>query len=137
MSKRTQICTSKWAAILCLTAVVLLQAPFAQAAWIARQMACCASGQCSIPSHHHHKAEPAKEDTPMQCGHDRNKMSECKMSCCKTTDETAIGVAPFVLPYSAIVFERQDRISGIRQFAPQMISRFYRPQSPPPRPSLS
>jgi hypothetical protein len=136
MLELTQTRARKWTAVLCLMAVILLQAPFAQAAWISNQMACCTDGKCAIPSHHH-KTAPPKDDKPMNCGHDMNQVSECKMSCCKTMDETAINVESFIVPYSAIILATQDQTPGISHFAPQMISRSYKPQSPPPKFSLS
>ena len=136
MSERNTIRARKWAAVFCLAAVLFLQGPFAQAAWIARQMACCASGQCTIPSHHH-KTEPAKNDLPMQCDHQSNGIPDCKMSCCKTSDETATNVQAFLLPYSAIALAMETHSPGLTRSAPQLISRAPKPQSPPPKLSLS
>jgi hypothetical protein len=136
MSECKTVRTRKWASMLCLLAVVLLQVPFAQAAWMSSQMACCASGQCTIPSHHH-QAAPPKDELPMQCGHEMSQMADCKMSCCKTTDETAVNVEAFVLPYSAIVLAIHDQTPGTSQSESQMISRSYKPLSPPPKVSFS
>src|SRR5216684_8099824 len=69
------------AASICLLMVVLLYAPLAGAAWSSYQSACCMSGQCKIPAHHHHKA-PAVPANHMDCGHDMGGMMACAMSCC-------------------------------------------------------
>jgi hypothetical protein len=117
--------------------VVLLQAPFAQAAWIS-SMACCMTDRCTVPSHHHdsQSKQPQQADMPMDCGHDMSQMSDCKMSCCKTSDETAISIAQFVLPDLQITLVQLAPISAVSHHAPQLISRSDKPQSPPPK-SLS
>jgi hypothetical protein len=69
----------------------------------------------------------------MDCGHDINKMSDCKISCCKTSDETAINVAQFVMPDFQTTLEPIPATPQTSRFAPQMISRSEKPQSPPPK----
>jgi hypothetical protein len=120
------------AAIFCLLAVVMLQAPFARAAWISSAMNCCMGDHCPIPGHHH-KSANAETEMPMGCGHGVSKMSDCKISCCKTTDETAINVQQFVMPDPQVALSLAGGTPETSRFAPQMISRFDKPQFPPPR----
>lgn len=122
----------KLAAIFCLLAVVLLQAPFARAAWLSSAMSCCMGDHCPIPGHHHKNAN-AENEMPLDCGHNMSKMSDCKISCCKTTDETAISVQQFVMPDWQIALPFSNGTPETSRFVPQMISHFDKPQSPPPR----
>lgn len=125
----------KTAAILCLLAVVLLQAPFARAAWMSSSMACCMGDRCTIPAHHHkgHTQQTRQNDMPMDCDHEMGKMADCKMSSCKSSNETDIDVAPFVMPDFQMTLEPLAATSGVMDFALQMISRSEKPQSPPPK----
>lgn len=124
------------AAIFCLLAVVLLQAPFARAAWISSSMGCCMGDHCPIPGHHH-KSANAETEMPMDCGHDMSHMSDCKISCCNAADETAINVAQFVMPTLQVALPFECAVPLLTPFAPQMLSRAEKPQSPPPRFTLS
>ena len=132
MHSRTNSRKRKLAALFCLLAVVLLQAPFARAAWISSAMGCCMGDHCPIPGHHHRGAN-GETEMPMDCGHDMNKVSDCKMSCCKTTNETAITMQQFVMPDLQIALPLSSETSETSRLVPQMISRFDKPQSPPPR----
>ena len=136
VKQRTSVRTRKLAALLCLFAVVLLQAPFARAAWLTSSMACCMGDHCPVPGHHHKNASSGN-DAPMDCGHNMSHISDCKISCCNAADETAINVAQFVLPTLQIALSLECAVPVLTPFAPQMISRAERPQSPPPRLTLS
>jgi hypothetical protein len=125
-----------WAAIICLLAVALLQAPFATAAWLSSGMACCIGDHCPVPGHHH-KNVAGEHEMPMDCGQHGMHLSDCKISCCKTADATAINVAQFVMPCMQIVLSPVHAFSAISFFAPQMISRAAKPEPPPPRLTLS
>jgi hypothetical protein len=129
----------RWKALVCLLAVLLLQAPFARAAWMSSSMACCMDDQCKIPGHHHkgQTQQTRQNDMPMNCDHGMSTMSDCKMSCCKTSDDTAIDVAQFVMPDLQIALEPLSVISEVAQHVPQMIFRSDKPQSPPPKSSLA
>src|SRR5260370_39823331 len=85
------------AASICLLAVFLLYAPLAGAAWSSYQSACCMSGQCKIPAHHHHKA-PAAPAHHMDCGHDMAGMIACAISCCHDSERSLVSSIAFVLP---------------------------------------
>lgn len=135
MQMKQNLWTSKCAALICLFAVVLLQAPFARAAWLSSSMACCNSDHCSIPAHHH-KNVPAKSEMPMDCGHNMSHMSDCKISCCKTS-ETAINIQQFVTPDLQISLALPNGTPEISLLVPQMISRSEKPLSPPPKLSFS
>ena len=132
MQKKQNHWMRQLAALVCLVAVLLLQAPFARASWLAVASNCCMGDHCPIPGHHH-KTQPAKEEMPMDCGHDMSKMSDCKIYCCKTIDETAINIEKFVMPDSQIALPFSHGTPESSRFVPQMISRFDKPQSPPPR----
>jgi len=126
----------KWAALVCLAAVFSLQAPFARAAWLSSSMACCMGDHCSVPGHHH-KSATSENAMPMDCGHDMSRMSDCKISCCNAADETAINVAQFVMPSLQVALSLECAAPVLASFAPQMLSRAEKPQSPPPRLTLS
>lgn len=132
MRRRHNQWTRKVAALLCLLAVVLLQAPFARAAWFSSSMGCCMSDHCPIPGHHHKPAK-AESEMPTDCGHNMGHMSDCKISCCKTIDETAINIAQFVVPDLQFCLSLHNETPKVALFAPQMISRSKKPLSPPPR----
>src|SRR5215831_19711853 len=87
MRKRQNQKAKRGAALLCLVAVFLLEAPFARAAWLASAAGCCTPNHCSIPAHHHKNA-PDRNEMLMNCGHDLSEMSECKISCRKTSEGT-------------------------------------------------
>jgi hypothetical protein len=136
MAKPAIQLAKRWAAVFCLLAVVLLQTPFARAAWLSSGVACCMGDHCGVPGHHHKNAAAEKE-MPMDCGHNMSHRSDCKISCCKTADETASNVAQFVMPDLGILLSLQRAVPPILPFAPQWISRAEKPQSPPPRIALS
>jgi hypothetical protein len=119
-------------ASICLLAVVLLYAPLAGAAWASRQMACCASGQCPIPAHHHQKT-PAAPANHMDCGHEMAGMTACSMSCCHDADRSLIASTAFVLPPSAASAEATAIKSPIELTKPLDFPRSIEPLSPPPR----
>src|SRR2546430_17288795 len=85
------------AASICLLMVVWLYAPLAGAAWSSYQSACCTSGQCKIPAHHHQKtlAAPAHH---MDCGHEMPAFMASPMSCCHHSDRSLLTSIAFVLP---------------------------------------
>jgi len=136
MRKRQNLRARQLAAFVCIVAVLLLQAPFARAAWIASKSNCCVSDHCPIPGHHHQSA-PAKEDMPMDCGHGIKHQADCKISCRKTSDETAVNIAQFVVPDAQFVLSSHNASPDPSRLAPQLISRSAKPQSPPPKNFLS
>jgi hypothetical protein len=69
----------------------------------------------------------------MDCGHNMGHMSDCKISCCNTSDETAINIAQFVMPDLQFSLSLHSVTPEISRFTPQMISRSEEPLSPPPR----
>jgi hypothetical protein len=120
------------AAGICLLAVVLLYAPLAGAAWSSRQMACCASGQCPIPAHHHQNS-PAAPANHMDCGHEMAGMTACSMSCCHDSDRSLVASMAFVLPPPAVAAEATSIKSPIELAKPLDFPRSIEPLSPPPR----
>jgi hypothetical protein len=119
-------------ASICLLMVVLLYAPLAGAAWSSYQMACCLSGQCPIPAHHHQRT-PAAPANHMDCGHDMSGMMACSMSCCHDSDRSLIASIAFVLPPSAAAASAIAIKSPIKLAKPLDFPRFIEPLSPPPR----
>jgi len=117
---------------ICLFVVVLLYAPLAGAAWSWYQSACCASGQCAIPGHHHQKprAAPANQ---MDCEHDKSGMMTCSMSCCHDSDRSLVTSIAFVLPPSVAVAASAAIKSPIELAKPLDFPRSIEPLSPPPR----
>src|SRR5882724_5805498 len=120
------------AASICLLTVLLLYAPLAGAAWSSYQSACCMSGQCKIPAHHHHKT-PAAPTNHMDCGHDMSGMMDCAISCCHDSDRSLITSIAFVLPPSVTVVPAVASESQIELAKPLDFPRSVEPLSPPPR----
>jgi hypothetical protein len=123
------------AAWVCLLAVALLYAPMAGAALLAHGVNCCAGGVCPIPEHHHHKQQtaPAKETTPMDCGHEMGGMTSCSMSCCKDPSRPALIPGAFVVPEVSFAPAAGEVLHTVRLASSLEISRFVKPLSPPPR----
>src|SRR6266852_2244947 len=119
-------------ASICLLMVVLLYAPLAGAAWSLHQMACCVSGQCPIPAHHHQKA-PAAPANHMDCGHEMPGMIACAMSCCHDSDRSLLGSIAFVLPSPPAAATAAGITSQIAFVEPLDFLRSIEPLSPPPR----
>ncbi len=119
-------------ASICLLMVVLLYTPLAGAAWSSYQMACCRSGQCSIPAHHHQKT-PAAPAHHMDCGHAMSGMMACSMSCCHDSDRSLVTPMVFVLPLSIAVDPSAAIKSLILLTNPVDFPRSIEPLSPPPR----
>ena len=122
--------------MVCLLAIVLLQAPFARAAWLSSSMACCMGDHCPVPGHHH-KSASSENEAPVGCDHNMSHMSDCKISCCNAADETAINVAQFVMPTLQGALSLECVVPILTPSTPQMISRSEKPQSPPPRITFS
>jgi len=126
---------NRWRSIsasICLLMVILLYAPLAGAAWSSHQMACCASGQCPIPAHHHQKTPAAPADH-MDCGHEMAGRTACSMSCCHDSDRSLVASMAFVLPPSAVAAEATAIKSPIELTKPLDFPRSIEPLSPPPR----
>jgi hypothetical protein len=95
-------------------------------------MACCTSGQCPIPSHHHQKT-PAAPANHMDCGHEMPGMMACSMSCCHDSERSLVTSMAFVLPPPAKVAAMAAIKSPIEVAKPLDFPRFIQPLSPPPR----
>jgi len=115
-----------------LLVVVLLYAPLAGAAWSSYQSACCTSGQCPIPAHHHQKT-PAEHANHMDCGHDMTGMMACAMSCCHDSDRSLVTSIAFVLPPAVAVAASAAIESPIELANPLDFPCSIEPLSPPPR----
>src|SRR6202521_5228176 len=113
-------------ASICLLVVVLLYAPLAGAAWSSYQSACCTSGLCSIPAHHHQK-------TPAAPANHMNGMMACGVSCCHYSDRSLVTSIAFVLPPSVAVAASAAIKSPIELAKPLDYPRSIEPLSPPPR----
>lgn len=122
------------AASICLLTVVLLYAPLAGAAWSSYQSACCMSGQCKIPAHHH--KTPAAPANHMDCDHDAHDMSgmmACAMSCCHDSERSAMTSIAFVLPPAIAAAAPAAISSSVELAKPENFLRSIEPLSPPPR----
>jgi hypothetical protein len=119
-------------ASICLLMVVLLYAPLAGAAWSSYQSACCTSGQCKIPAHHHQKT-PAAPANHMDCGHEMREMMDCAMSCCHDSERSLFTAIAFVLPASIAAAPSVAVTSPIELSKPLDFPRSIEPASPPPR----
>jgi hypothetical protein len=123
------------AASICLLMVALLYAPLAGAAWSSYQSACCMSGQCKIPAHHHQKT-PAAPANHMDCGLDSHEMSgmmACAMSCCHDSERSFFTSIAFVLPPAVAAAPSTAITSPIELAKPVNFLRSIEPLSPPPR----
>jgi hypothetical protein len=123
------------AAWLCLAAVTFLYAPLASAALLAYGADCCAGGFCNVPTHHHHKQQPApsEDSAPMDCGHDMSGLKPCSMSCCKDPSRPALIPGAFVLPPVSVGAAPAGVLYPVQLTSSLEISRFVKPLSPPPR----
>ena len=125
----------RWRSIsasICLLVVVLLYAPLAGAAWSSSQSACCTSGQCPVPAHHHQKT-PAVPANHMDCGHEMSGMMACSMSCCHDSDRWLVASIAFVLPASVAVDVAAAINSPMELAKASDFPRSIEPLSPPPR----
>ncbi len=132
MTHRNQPRRRSISASICLLVVVLLYAPLAGAAWSSYQSACCTSGQCSIPAHHHQKT-PAAPASHMKCEHDMSGMMACAMSCCHDSDRSLVTSLAFVLPPSVAVPASAAIKSPFKLAKLLDLPRSIEPLSPPPR----
>ena len=126
------------AAWLCLLAVALLYAPLAGAAWLSRSMDCCAGGFCPMAAHHHQRQQsvPARDSSPMNCGHDMGSMSgmaSCSISCCQNSARPALIPAVFLLPAVSLSPAAAEVVRPIELASSLELSRFVQPLFPPPR----
>ena len=119
-------------ASICLLIVALLYAPLAAAAWSSYQSACCTSGQCKIPAHHHQKT-PTTPSHHMDCGHEMSGMIYCAMSCCHDSDRSLLTSIAFVLPAGVSAARSTTISSPIELAKPLDFPRSIEPLSPPPR----
>ena len=132
MTLRDQHRRRSISASICLFVVVLLYAPLAGAVWSSYQSACCTSGQCPIPGHHHQKT-PAAPANHMDCGHDVSGMMACSMSCCHDSDRSLVTSIAFLLPPSVADAASAAIKSPIELAKPLDFPRPIEPLSPPPR----
>src|SRR5437879_4052404 len=130
MTLRDQRRRRSISASICLGVVVLLYAPLAGAAWSSYQLACCSSGQCPIPAHHHQKTSSAPANH-MDCGHDMPGMMACSMSCCHDSDRSLVTSIAFVLPPSVAVATATAIKSPVELAKPLDFLRSIEPLSPP------
>src|SRR5262249_1331074 len=100
--------------------------------WLSSSMGCCMSDHCPIPGHHHKNA-PAKNDMPMDCGHGAKNQADCKISCCNSSDESAINIVQFVMPDSPTALLLYSGTPETSRLVPQLICGSEKPQSPPPK----
>lgn len=114
----------RFAACLCLFAAVLLYVPPVVAL---SSPACCTNGVC--PVHKHHAS--SNDAMPMDCGH--AQMDACSMSCCHTTENTALNPQAFVIPGVATLSAPSLALESVAPADSSAFLFFPDPLSPPPR----
>ena len=115
---------------------------WAIAAAILATGACCSGTQCAISAHHH--ASTKHEEAPMDCGrhmqHDSgapaSQLEACSMSCCNTTEQSAVHSNVFLLSPVVVLASTNPRSETISRPDPGEAAVFFVPLSPPPE-SLS
>src|SRR5216684_6255 len=132
MTRREQQHWRSISAGICLFVVALLYAPLAGAAWASYQSACCMSGQCPIPGHHHQKP-PVVLANQMDCVHNMSGIMACAMSCCHDSDRSLVYSLAFVLPPTVAATPWVAITSPIELAKPLNFPRSIEPLSPPPR----
>ena len=125
------------AALLCLFALLLIQAPVIGAAMLASGM-CCTGAHCPIAAHHHSSAKT--EEAPMGCEHGANgatKLQKCSMSCCQTTEQSAVHAQLFVLSpeVTPLAFAPLSDAVSLLTYDEEIGS--FSPLSPPPKSRFS
>jgi len=114
----------------------MLYAPFAAMAFSAYARACCASGYCPMPGHHHGTpAAPAPAAT--ECEHSSPVTSTCSLQCCQDTEKSFLHALVFELPLDADLTAPLGSGPAWMPVSAKAISFFNRPLAPPPRLSLS
>jgi hypothetical protein len=129
------------AAFLCLIATFFFQLPVIAGMVIATGV-CCTGDRCPIAAHQHTHAAAKTEEAPMDCDHSMNhngsKLQACSMSCCNTSEQSAVHANVFVLSpvvTLAAIYPLSETLSN--RDARESVSSFA-PLSPPPEflPSL-
>jgi hypothetical protein len=124
--------------LLCLFALLLFQAPMAGAAVLASGM-CCTGDRCPIAAHHHSSARA--EEVAMVCEHGANggaeKLQNCSMSCCQTTQQSAVHAQVFVLSPDVTSPAFAPLCEAVSLFTYDEEIGSFSPLSPPPKSSVS
>jgi hypothetical protein len=118
--------------------LLLLQGPVIAAVVFATG-ACCTGDHCHIAAHHH--AAPKTEDAPMGCDHDAkhsaSKARSCSMSCCDTTERSAVHSTVFVLLPVVELATTIPAHETVSSFAGRETAAVLLPLSPPPESQIS
>jgi hypothetical protein len=135
--------SNRFAASLCLLAVLLLHGPLAAEAWDSARMACCTGSQCSVASHRHAHNSSSKAASSSQaedCAHQASaalKVDSCTMSCCHDGERAMIAPGLFLLPQTHIfVGIVQIGFAAVRAKSAE-VSFGLEPPLPPPRTALA
>jgi hypothetical protein len=119
-----------FSAWVCLLAVGLLLAPFAEAAWSAHAAACCTKDHCPIPEHHHSKTPAHTPDCEHQSG---AAFTDCNMNCCEKVEHSLLTQIAFVLPASPATLRPHGVTEAARWLQSKDFVRSIDVVSPPPR----
>ena len=118
----------------CLVAAFLLQGPL-MAGLIIASGGCCTGDHCPIAAHHHATAKTA--EAPMDCDHKLNhsgaKVRSCSMSCCDSTEQSAVHSHVFLLSPVIELASANPLCEGVSAFAADATAAFFAPLSPPPK----
>lgn len=124
--------------LFCLVAALLLQSPVLAAAAIASG-ACCSGEHCPIAAHHHTSAKT--EEMPMNCDHemdhDAAKMRSCAMSCCDTTERSAVHSDVFLVSPVMQLASLNAPSETVSFFDGRETVLAFAPLSPPPKSALT
>lgn len=131
----------RFAASVCLLAVILIWSPLWATALEANGMACCAGGMCAAHSHSQPNSARPKQtksaEAPMDCEHHGGSgMTSCAMSCCPETIHSFTASITFVLPAPSILSAPFQSMAGPVGRASTEFVLTFEPLSPPPRTSL-
>jgi hypothetical protein len=88
--------------------------------------------------HHQQKRQsiPARDSSPMNCGHDMggmNGMAPCSISCCQNPARPALIPGAFLLPAASLAPAAAEVVRPVQIANSFELSRFVQPLSPPPR----
>ena len=128
----------RFAACVCLLAVMLLWTPAWGAVLQAAGVGCCDGAMCPLHGHGPKKSSGdanSVKDMPMAgCEHHAQKAAmDCSMACCHPADPAVTGAIVFVLPSASMVSVPLFSGASEARILSQVNSPVFEPASPPPR----
>jgi hypothetical protein len=127
----------KFAAWLCLAAVMLLWSPVWTAIWQTAQMSCCTGGTCPLhghAKHSEHGKQTATEEAPRGCEHrGASGISQCSISCCQNQADSFVASTAFVLPGAPLLSRPPHFVARVIIYMEREILPEIAPPDHPPR----